>query len=111
VTEVTFALPDAVLEQIAQRVAEIMAERSCTLPTRWLSVAQAADLLAVDPKTIRAAIRDGRLPAAHLGRVQRIQESDLQQLLDAAGVPARRGPSRLRAVAPAGEFTKRAKGV
>jgi len=104
-------LSDDVVEAIAVRVAALLAERAPAATSRWLSVTEAADLLGVDHKTIRAAIRTGRLPVVQLGRTQRILESDLAQHLGSAGAPARARPAQLRAVRPSGEFTQRAKGT
>lgn len=51
-----------------------------------LTVREAAQLLRVGPETIRRRIRDGSLPACHLGtRAIRIRSKDLQGL--AAPVP------------------------
>ena len=43
---------------------------------------EAAALLKVHVQTIRAYIKAGRLRASKLGRVYRIREADLYQLLD-----------------------------
>jgi excisionase family DNA binding protein len=110
VSDVTLVLPDAVVEQIAQRVAEILAERQGPAPGPWLSVADAAALLGVDHKTVRSEIRAGRLPVIRLGRAVRIREADLAQLGDSAMSEARTSTRRLRAVRSTGEFTQRAKG-
>ena len=53
--------------------------------TRYLSVAQAARILAVDPRTIRREVESGRLPALRLGRrgLIRIHPDDLPRIGDA----------------------------
>lgn len=53
--------------------------------TRYLSVAQAAKILAVDPRTVRREVESGRLPALRLGRrgLIRIHPDDLPRIGDA----------------------------
>ena len=51
-------LPDAVLEQLAQRVADILEARtttrtSVTSTRRWLTIAEAAEVLRCRPQRIR----------------------------------------------------------
>lgn len=50
--------------------------------TRYLSVAQAARILAVDPRTLRREVESGRLPALRLGRrgLIRIHPDDLRRM-------------------------------
>jgi excisionase family DNA binding protein len=50
---------------------------------RWLTVAQAADVLQVHPETLRDWLRAGRLPATLLSRRAgyRIRASDLEAFL------------------------------
>lgn len=52
-------------------------------PTDYLSVAEAARLVRVNPKTIRKLIRDGRLPCARFGRAIRVRRSDVDDLFRA----------------------------
>jgi excisionase family DNA binding protein len=47
---------------------------------RYLSVAECADLLAVDHKTVRRLIEREELPAFRVGRVLRIDPADLEAL-------------------------------
>lgn len=75
---------------------------------QWLSTIEAAQILRCDPRTVRALIADGRLPAARLGRrgALRIDRADLGLLKErrpaATGVhqPAKR-PRRRRRRRPA----------
>jgi excisionase family DNA binding protein len=60
--------------------------RTTKLEDRFVSVAEAAEYLGVDPRTIRNMLRDGRLKASTLGpRVLRIRLSDLHAALQPYG--------------------------
>jgi excisionase family DNA binding protein len=50
-----------------------------------LSLHQVAELLNVYPHTVRAYIRDGKLKTVKLGRVERIQQSEVKRLIAAIG--------------------------
>lgn len=54
---------------------------------RYLSVAQAAELAAVTPETIREWVRKGDLRAGKAGRLVRIRSSDLQAYFERAAEP------------------------
>jgi excisionase family DNA binding protein len=56
---------------------------------RYLSPAEAAELLGVKRETIYRHIRRGKLPAVRLGRSLRIPEAELRTTLEAA----RTGPT------------------
>lgn len=49
--------------------------------TRTITVEQAADRLQVKPNTIRTWIKQGRIPGRKIGRVYRIPEQALNQLV------------------------------
>ena len=49
-------------------------------PAAYLSVTDAAALLACSEKVVRAEIQRGRLPSYRVGRLVRIRISDLEQL-------------------------------
>ena len=49
-------------------------------PAAYLSVKDAAALLACSEKVVRAEIQRGRLPSYRVGRLVRIRISDLEQL-------------------------------
>lgn len=49
-----------------------------------LDVAGAAQLLAVSPWTVRAYIRQGKLRAVRIGRLVRLEGSEIQAFVDAA---------------------------
>jgi len=48
----------------------------------FYAVEEVADLLKVDPRTIRTAIHSGKLKAARVGRHFRIAEEDLKKYLE-----------------------------
>jgi excisionase family DNA binding protein len=48
--------------------------------TRYLTIAECADLLAVEHKTVRRLIDRGELPALRVGRLLRIDPDDLEAL-------------------------------
>ena len=52
------------------------------IPSQFYTVEEVADLLKVDPRTIRAAIHSGKLKAARVGRHFRIAEEDLKKYLE-----------------------------
>jgi excisionase family DNA binding protein len=47
---------------------------------QYLSVADAAEVLGVSQKVVRADITRGRLPAYRIGRLVRIKTTDLERL-------------------------------
>lgn len=53
--------------------------------TKLLTIQAAAELLAVNPKTIRRRIADGSLPAQRLGTLVRVEEADVRALLSPLG--------------------------
>lgn len=78
--------------------------------TAALTVAQVAERLAVSEKTVYRLVATGRLPASRVGRVIRIELTDLAALrLEPAPPPVEDAPApRLRAVAaPRGRASSR----
>jgi excisionase family DNA binding protein len=65
-------------------------------PVMLLTVAEAAQMLAVSPKTIRRRIQSGDLPASRVGSAVRIRGSDVERLLTEDGTQANPGPGRGR---------------
>lgn len=53
---------------------------------RWLTVAQVAVQTSLSEITIRRMIRDGKLPAYHVGRAVRIKACDVGRIFDRFGV-------------------------
>ena len=72
------------LAQVAKEVREIRSaqvdDQDAGVP-RLLTTAEAADILRVKPKTVRAYVRAGRLSALRFGRSLRIREDELEALL------------------------------
>ncbi len=56
---------------------------------RYLTTAEAADLLGVIPRRVRALIESGKLPAERLGRDWAIKRKDLDELDRTPGRPRR----------------------
>ncbi len=52
-----------------------------------LTVAQVAELLRLNPQTIRNWIDAGTFPAMHIGRRVRIKQQDLDDLIEAGRIP------------------------
>lgn len=50
-------------------------------PLQLISIKKTADLLQVNPRTIRRLIDAGKLPSVRVGRAIRIRRIDLEQLL------------------------------
>jgi excisionase family DNA binding protein len=55
-------------------------------PIRWMSTAEVADYLGVNPRTLYRLIDEGDLPAYKLGRVIRLQESDVLAFIERARI-------------------------
>jgi excisionase family DNA binding protein len=60
------------------RAAEIRAARRAAPPTEWLTLASAAEIAAVTPRTIRGAIARGELPAGRAGRRPLVRRADVE---------------------------------
>ena len=68
---------DALAEDLAPRVAALLAEHLDARPQWAMSVAEAAAWASVPEHVVRQAIADGRLPCIRLGRQLRVRRSDL----------------------------------
>lgn len=80
------------LEQVAREVRELRSAQRTekeSIGPRLLTTAEAAEVLRLTPKTIRAQIRAGRLTALRFGRSWRIREADLEVFLQTG---SKRGP-------------------
>lgn len=80
-SEVTFTLPPTVLEQIAQRAAEITADRT----DAWLSAQEAADYLRCPLSRIRALTSARRIPVHHDGSRCLYRRSELDTWVRSGG--------------------------
>jgi len=49
---------------------------------RLLKIKEAAELLAVNPETVRRLIRKGKLKAVKIGRLWRIRKEDIEALAE-----------------------------
>ena len=59
----------------------------------WMGTPEAARRLGVTIRTLRRLIDDGRLPAYRIGRVIRLQQSDLDAFVDASRIRPRSAPT------------------
>jgi Helix-turn-helix domain len=111
---ITLTLADDQLEEIAQRVAEILAAREPTSPTPdLLTVAQAAEVAGVSPKTIANWLSGGRLTRCGAPRSPLVDRAELQAFLDPEGRRQTRTVRRTRPGKPrpaSGAFAQLAKG-
>jgi excisionase family DNA binding protein len=78
-------LPPELLEQLAQRVAEILAERTPATATeqRWLTVDQAAEYIGCSRQRIYDLRSSGRLRRHGDGRRGLVDRHDLDRLVGA----------------------------
>lgn len=72
-----------VLSELRRLTAEVEALRRA-LPTRMLSISEAAEHLGISVATVRRRVRDGSLPSKKLGRSVRIDATALGQVAPAA---------------------------
>lgn len=73
-------------DEIRAAVADVLGTR--TTPAKLVSIAEYAAARSISPSTVRAAIRDGRLPATRIGRAVRIATNDT------IGAPVKAAPRR-----------------
>jgi excisionase family DNA binding protein len=83
---VTLELPDTVLEQIAQRAAELVAAQSSTALTTspWLDTKGAAAYIAASPGRIHDLVQLGKLTPRRDGRRLLFRGEDLDAYLEAS---------------------------
>jgi excisionase family DNA binding protein len=80
-TELTVALPPAVIELIARRAAAIVGETLSAKPESFIGVAEAADHLACKPQRIYDLVSQRRLEFHRDGRRLLFRRSDLDAYL------------------------------
>lgn len=86
------ALAGALVELVAALVrAEVRAATAPSALPRYVSAKEYAEARSIAVSTVRAAIREGRLPAKHIGRAVRIPS-------DAEIAPATRAESQTSSV-------------
>ena len=79
---VTFQLPDGFVDQVADRVAAILAARHTTpAPPRWLTVEEAAAYIGAKPKRIYDLRSAGRLSRTGDGSRVLVNRQELDDLI------------------------------
>jgi excisionase family DNA binding protein len=73
-------LPPDVVEQIAQRVAEILADRVQDERVEWLTLEQAAERLGCTAEAVRMRANRGRLERRSQGRRVYVRAADVDRL-------------------------------
>jgi excisionase family DNA binding protein len=85
VSGVAIALPDEVVERIAERAAELVAKRGPSEPIGYLDVQGAADFLACNKSRIYALVSAGRLPHKKDGSRLLFAPAELRAYVEAGG--------------------------
>lgn len=78
-------VPAALLEAIARRAAELVAEAVPSAPEAWVGVLEAAEYLACPRSRIYALASAGRIPHCKDGSRLLFRRSELDRWLDAGG--------------------------
>src|SRR5579864_3184409 len=65
-----------------------MSFQSGNFDETFLTVAEVAEMLKLNPQTVRNWIDQGRMPALRVGRRVRIRRSDLERVLEESATPA-----------------------
>lgn len=68
------SLRDLIRDVVRDELASALASRAAEAPT-LVTVAAYAAARSISPSTVRAAIRDGRLPATRIGRAVRLDST------------------------------------
>jgi excisionase family DNA binding protein len=71
-------------------------------PEEFLTVAEVAEMLKLNPQTVRNWIDQGSLPAIRMGRRVRIRRSDFDRVVAASATTASPAPAPSPATAPTG---------
>jgi len=82
--QLTVSLPDELVEALAQRVAEIQAERHPADEDRWLDKRELADVLGCGVRWIEERLREG-MPSAMLAGRRKFKLAEVERWLEAAG--------------------------
>jgi excisionase family DNA binding protein len=75
-------VPDVLVERIAERAAEILADRLAAGSEPWIDVEQAAEHLACKPRRIYELVAQRRVPVHRDGRRLLFRRSDLDAALE-----------------------------
>jgi excisionase family DNA binding protein len=78
----TLAVPDDVVEAVAERVVDLLGERLPTRPEPWLDVDAAAEYLAAPRARMYDLVAEGRLRCAKDGRRSLFRREWLDDLLE-----------------------------
>jgi len=81
----SLALPPELVEVVAERVAELLAERHAPEPEPWIGVALAAEHLACPKSRIYALVSAQRIPHEKDGSRLLFRRSDLDEWLEQGG--------------------------
>jgi len=81
----SLAVPEALVEAVAQRVADLLAERSAPEPEPWIGVEQAAEHLACPRSRVYALSSAGRIPHRKDGSRLLFRRSELDDWLEQGG--------------------------
>jgi excisionase family DNA binding protein len=80
----TLELPDAVLEEIAQRAAALVVEQQTSSMPVWLNTADAAAYIAAKPGRVHDLVQLGRLEPRRDGRRLLFKRDELDAYLEAS---------------------------
>lgn len=83
--DVTLALPEDVLDAIARRAVEILAEQAPAIDTGYLDVDGAAEFLACGKSRIYSLVSAGRLPVHRDGSRLLFDRGELRDYVRAGG--------------------------
>jgi excisionase family DNA binding protein len=78
-------LPPELVEQIARRAAELVAERNGNARDVWLSVADAAEYLRCTPSRVYSLVSARRIPFCKDGSRLLFRRSELDEWVQAGG--------------------------
>jgi excisionase family DNA binding protein len=79
----TLDLPDEVIERVAERAAEILADRQTTASTPWLDTRGAAEHLCCNTSRIHDLVQARKLTPRRDGRRLLFKRSELDDYLEA----------------------------
>lgn len=83
--EIHLVLPDSVLESVAQRAAELVADRPADNEDRFINAAEAAQFLGVTKQRIYQLASLDRIPSRKIGSSRRFLRSELRAWADDGG--------------------------
>jgi excisionase family DNA binding protein len=78
----TLALPDELIEQVAQRAAALLAERTPSASSPWLDTKGAAEYMAASPSRVHDLVQLGRLHPRRDGRRLLFKRDDIDAYIE-----------------------------